>query len=75
MLKGIVSLKPSSNISKRKTSLSQTGIGKKKKPAESSVKVMVGRCECMHLYSILTKVVLLLLIKPILLADQNGDIP
>ena len=49
MLKGIVSLKPSSNISKRKTSLSQTGIGKKKKPAESSVKVMVGRCECMHL--------------------------
>ena len=49
MLKGIVSLKPSSNISKRKTWLSQAGIGKKKKLPESSVKVMVGRCECMHL--------------------------
>ena len=49
MLKRIVNFKPSSNILKRKTSLPHTGIGKKKKPAESSVKVMVGRCECMHL--------------------------
>ena len=75
MLKGTVSLKLSSKMSKRKRSCSQTGIGKKEKPAESSVKVMVGSCEIMHLYSILTKVVLLLLLKPILLADQNGNMP
>ena len=59
----------------KESKIAQTGIGKKEKSAEISVMVMVCSNESMHLYSILTKVVLLLLLKPILLADQNGNMP